>query len=45
MFTQTLAPRTPITIKADRSDPLIELLEEAILTLRASGPGPPRAFA
>ena len=39
MFKQTLAPRTPLTAKADRSDPRIRLLEEAILTLRGEWPG------
>src|SRR5690349_11952006 len=38
MFKQTSAPRTPITAKADRSDPRIRLLEEAILALRGQWP-------
>ena len=39
MSKQTLAPRTPLTAKADRCDPRIRLLEEAILTLRGEWPG------
>ena len=38
MSVQTLAPRTPITAKADRSDCRVRLLEEAILMLRGQWP-------
>jgi hypothetical protein len=38
MSTQALAPRTPITPKADRSDRRVRLLEEAILQLRGQWP-------
>jgi hypothetical protein len=38
MSEQTLAPRTPITAKADRSDCRVRLLEEAILMLRGQWP-------
>jgi hypothetical protein len=38
MSTQTVAPRTPITPKADRSDRRVRLLEEAVLMLRGQWP-------
>jgi hypothetical protein len=38
MSAQTLAPRTPITAKADRSDCRVRLLEEAVLILRGQWP-------
>ncbi len=38
MSTNTLAPRTPITAKADRSDPEVRVLEEAIIMLRGQWP-------
>ena len=38
MSAQTLAPSTPITAKADRSDCRIRLLEEAVLMLRGQWP-------
>ena len=38
MSEQTLAPSTPITAKADRSDRRIRLLEEAVLMLRGKWP-------
>ena len=38
MPSQTLAPRTPITAKADRSDRRVRLLEEAVLQLRGQWP-------
>jgi hypothetical protein len=38
MSTDTLAPSTPITPKADRSDPRVRLLEEAVLELRGEWP-------
>jgi hypothetical protein len=38
MSTQAVAPRTPITSKADRSDRRVRLLEEAILQLRGQWP-------
>jgi len=38
MPAQTLAPSTPITPKADRSDRRIRMLEEAVLMLRGQWP-------
>jgi hypothetical protein len=38
MSAQTLAPRTPITAKADRSESQVRLLEEAVLMLRGQWP-------
>jgi hypothetical protein len=38
MTTKELAPRTPITARADRSDRRVRLLEEAILQLRGQWP-------
>ncbi len=38
MLTEATAPTTPITAKADRADPRIRLLEEAILLLRGRWP-------
>ena len=38
MSTQAIAPRTPITPKADRSDRRVRLLEEAVLQLRGQWP-------
>jgi hypothetical protein len=38
MSTHALAPRTPITPKADRSDPEVRILEEAIIMLRGQWP-------
>jgi len=38
MTTKTSPPRTPITLKADRSDRRVRLLEEAVLQLRGQWP-------
>lgn len=38
MSTHTLAPSTPITARADRSDRQVRILEEAILMLRGQWP-------
>jgi len=38
MTTRTTQPRTPITPRADRSDPRVRLLEEAVLQLRGQWP-------
>ena len=38
MSTHAIAPRTPITAKADRSDPEVRVLEEAIIMLRGQWP-------
>jgi hypothetical protein len=38
MSTHAISPRTPITAKADRTDPEVRLLEEAIIMLRGQWP-------
>ena len=38
MSASTVAPRTPITIKADRSDERVRRLEEAVLLIRGEWP-------
>jgi hypothetical protein len=38
MSTETIPPRTPITSRADRSEPEVRLLEEAVLMLRGQWP-------
>jgi hypothetical protein len=38
MSTHAISPRTPITVKADRADPEVRVLEEAILMLRGQWP-------